>query len=424
MLTAGSGASALLPAACPGKAPPFRLDALPLLDYGEAVPQKMPAGRNRPPGCRHPCPAVFHGFYRLPQEHIMGGTNPYLTAMRQWRQGLNKEHRWCILIVADPDALASALALKRIMQHRVKTVDIVRVNEVTRPDNLAMIRYLRIPVKALQVEKLAGYDHFAVVDSQPHHHASFRDISFDLVIDHHPLPAEAYSASFYDVRPNVGATSSIMTRYLQGLRITPSPLLATALLYGIRTDTAGFERSGGEDDFRAYQWLSRHADTAVLRRILRSEYLREWLPLFSRAFRSLVDCRGNGANAWLGDVKSADLLVAVADFFTRVHGLRWITVSGIVNKNTVVVIFRGDGGRDIGRMADACFYDVGSAGGHRRLARAEFPLSAIPEGTKPQDFVLHRLQTRKLRAVTAVRSTPSAECLVSPDNRDHEMPGE
>ena len=95
-----------------------------------------------------------------------------------------------------------------------------------------------------------------------------------------------------------------------------------------------------------------------------------------------------------------------------------------MNKNTVVVIFRGDGGRDIGRMADACFYDVGSAGGHRRLARAEFPLSAIPEGTKPQDFVLHRLQTRKLRAVTAVRSTPSAECLVSPDNRDHEMPGE
>ena len=350
----------------------------------------------------------------------MGGTNTYLTAMRQWRQGLCKDHRWCILIVADPDALASALALKRIMQHRVKSVDIVRVNEVTRPDNLAMIRYLRIPVKPLQVEKLSTYDHFAVVDSQPNHHACFKNITFDLVIDHHPLPAEPYTAAaFYDVRPNVGATSSIMTRYLQGLRITPSPLLATALLYGIRTDTASFERSGGEDDFRAYQWLSRHADTAVLRRILRSEYLRDWLPLFSRAFRSLVDCRGNGAQAWLGDVSCADLLVAVADFFTRVHGLRWIAVSGIVGKTTVVVIFRGDGGRDIGRMADACFYDVGSAGGHRRLARAEFPVSAIPAGTKPQDFVLHRLQTRKLRAITAVRSAPPAD--PTPDTRDHEM---
>ena len=337
----------------------------------------------------------------------MSGTSPLVAAMRQWRHTLSKEDRWCILIVADPDAMAAALALKRIMQHRVKAVDIMRVNEVTRPDNLAMIRYLHIPVKAWQPEKAGQYQHFAVVDSQPHHHASLRDIRFSLVIDHHPLPPEPYEgAQLYDVRPEVGATCSMLTRYLQGLRITPAPLLATAMLYGIRTDTAAFERSGGEDDFRAYQWLSRFADTAILRRILRSEYLRDWLPLFTRAFRSLVDCRGAGAQAWLGDVSSADLLVAVADFFTRVHGLRWIAVSGIVGKNTVVVIFRGDGSRDIGRMADACFYDVGSAGGHRRLARAEFPLSAVPEGTKPQEFVLRRLQTRKLRAVTA---RPAAE---------------
>ena len=332
----------------------------------------------------------------------MSATSPLVAATRQWRHTLRKEERWCILIVADPDALAAAMALKRIMQHRVKAVDIMRVNEVTRPDNLAMIRYLHIPVKAWQPEKAASYDRFAVVDSQPHHHASLKDIPFSLVIDHHPLPPEPYEgAQLYDVRPDVGATCSMMTRYLQGLRITPAPLLATAMLYGIRTDTAAFERSGGEDDFRAYQWLSRYADTAILRRILRSEYLREWLPLFSRAFRSLVDCRGAGAQAWLSDVSSSDLLVAVADFFTRVHGLRWIAVSGIVAKNTVVVIFRGDGSRDIGRMADACFYDVGSAGGHRRLARAEFPLSAVPEGMKPQEFVLRRLQTRKLRAITA-----------------------
>ena len=332
----------------------------------------------------------------------MSATSPLVAAMRQWRHTLSKEERWCILIVADPDALAAAMALKRIMQHRVKAVDIMRVNEVTRPDNLAMIRYLHIPVKAWQPEKAASYDRFAVVDSQPHHHVSLKDIPFSLVIDHHPLPPEPYEgAQLYDVRHDVGATCSMMTRYLQGLRITPAPLLATAMLYGIRTDTAAFERSGGEDDFRAYQWLSRYADTAILRRILRSEYLREWLPLFSRSFRSLVDCRGAGAQAWLSDVSSSDLLVAVADFFTRVHGLRWIAVSGIVAKNTVVVIFRGDGSRDIGRMADACFYDVGSAGGHRRLARAEFPLSAVPEGMKPQEFVLRRLQTRKLRAITA-----------------------
>ena len=57
--------------------------------------------------------------------------------------------------------------------------------------------------------------------------------------------------------------------------------------------------------------------------------------------------------------------------------------------------------RDIGRLADACFYDVGQAGGHRTLGRAEFSLDAVPEDMKPADFVLKRLETRKLRPQTA-----------------------
>lgn len=345
---------------------------------------------------------------------IMLPNTEIVAQMKEWRQNLDKDDRWCILINADPDALASAMALKRLLLPKVHNADIARVNEVTRPDNLAMIRYLRIPVRAWQPEKADQYTRFAIVDSQPHHHKAFQGIPFDCIIDHHPLPtanggaAAPLHPSFCDIRPGLGATSTIMTRYFQALRLRPSPRLATALLYGIRTDTAAFERSGDEDDFRAYQWLSRHADNNLLRRIIRSEYLREWLPLFSRAFRSLTDCRGNGAFAWLNEVNSADLLVAVADFFTRVHGLKWIAVSGIVDK-TVIVIFRGDGARDIGRLADACFYDVGQAGGHRTLGRAEFSLDAVPEDMKPTDFVLKRLETRKLRPQTAHGAAPAPQ---------------
>ena len=332
----------------------------------------------------------------------------HIASFKQWRQNLDKDDRWCIMINADPDALASAMALKRIMLHKVHSVDIMRINEVTRPDNLAMIRYLRIPAKPWQPEKAGQYTRFGMGDSQPRHNQAFAGISYDLIIDHHPLTDLTdctTPAAFCDIRPGIGATSTMMTRFLQALRMRPGPLLATALLYGIRTDTAAFERSGGEEDLRAYQWLSHHAENNLLRRIARSEYLRAWLPLFSRAFRSLTDCRGGGAHATLGEIKSADLLVAIADFFTRVHGLKWIAVSGIVDK-TVIVIFRGDGGRDIGRLADACFYDVGTAGGHRNLGRAEFPLSAVPEGVKAADFVQQRLQTRKLRPKAAIQPVP------------------
>lgn len=323
-----------------------------------------------------------------------------ILAFKRWRQELPADSRWCALISADPDALASALAFKRLLHKYTHGVDIMRVNEVTRPDNLAMIRYLRIPVKPWLPEKISFYDHFALVDSQPNHNPSFGGIQFSLIIDHHPLTTlledRITPDAFCDIRPEVGATSSIMAQILRGLRQRPGPFLATALLYGIRTDTGAFERSGGEEDLKAYQWLSKYADTGILRRIMRSEYLRSWLPFFSRAFRSLVDCRGGGAYAQLNEVKSADLIVSVADFFTKVHGLKWIAVSGVIGK-TVIVIFRGDGSRDIGRFADACFYDVGTAGGHRNMGRAEFPVSEVPEGIKPGEFIYKRLTTRKLR---------------------------
>lgn len=300
------------------------------------------------------------------------------------------------------------MALKRMLSRMEKTVDIMRINEVTRPDNLAMIRYLRIPARQWLPEKAPCYDFFAMVDSQPAHNPEFQGRQYELIIDHHPLTDLTdylKPGAFCDIRPGIGATSSIMTQLIQSMRMRPGPLLATALLYGIRTDTGTFERSGGEEDLRAYQWLFHHSDPNILRRISRSEYLRSWLPFFSRAFRSLVDCRSGGAYAALNEIPGADLIVSVADFFTKVHGLKWIAVSGIIGKK-VVVVFRGDGSRDIGRFADACFYDVGTAGGHRNMARAEFPLSVIPDGTKPSQFVYHRLMTRKLR--TKNQRTPPA----------------
>jgi hypothetical protein len=82
--------------------------------------------------------------------------------------------------------------------------------------------------------------------------------------------------------------------------------------------------------------------------------------------------------------------VGIADFFTRIHGLKWVAVCGEY-ADTVVVIFRGDGTRNIGRFAAERFQSLGSAGGHRTLARAEFPHNHIPEGIKTQAFVLKRL---------------------------------
>ena len=318
---------------------------------------------------------------------------------------LDRDENWCILINADPDAIGSAMALSRIIRSRVKSVTLARVNDISRPDNLAMLRYLRIPLVKWRPSMRKKMQKFAIVDSQPHHHPDFAGIDFSIIIDHHPLPETLTLATFQDIRPSCGATSTMMTEYLYSADIRPGRLLATALQYGIRTDTGTFGRNCTEVDLRAYHWLSRFGDTSLMIRILRSEYLPEWLPYFTRAFETMRSC-GRGSFAWIGKVKSGDILVVIADFFLKVHGLRWVAVCG-VSGGRVISVFRGGfGNMDLGSVASALFKELGGGGGHKNMARAEMALADVPEEYRGglEEFVFQRM----LAAEKAQRSAKKA----------------
>ena len=307
-----------------------------------------------------------------------------------------RDDRWLIVINADPDAMASAMALRRIMAHRTAEVGIAHVNEVKRPDNLAMMRFLRIPTVPLTDEVRRAYNRFAMVDSQPHHHPDFAGLDYSLVIDHHPTSPDApVKAPFVDIRPDYGAVSTILTEYLYNMHIRPGKLLATALVYGIKTDTQSFERHFIEADVKAFSYLAKHANMQFVRKIISSEYHRRWLKFFSKAFRKMRFVGAQGLFVYMDQLESPDILVMLADFFTRVHGLTWNMLSAVV-KTKVVVVFRGDGiGRNMGHVAQKLFADIGSAGGHRGAARAEIDLAKL--GGKPvEEFLYKRLTGRRL----------------------------
>jgi len=307
---------------------------------------------------------------------------------------LSREERWLIVINADPDSMASAMALKSILSRKVLDIGIGHINEIKRPDNLAMIRYLRIPTRRLIPNLIAQYDRFALVDSQPHHHPDFAGLNFSVVIDHHPILADKpVTAPLTDIRPKYGSNCSILTEYVQRLGIRPAKLLATALLYGIKADTQSFQRRFVDADINAFKFLTKFADHALITRIVRSEFHLEWMRYFSRAFYNLRRI-GSGLSAHLGKVQSPDILVVVADFFMRVHSISWDCVSGI-SGDTLVIIFRGDGIRkDMGKFAASLFAELGSAGGHKGAARAEIPLAAL-DGKDPELFVLKKLSRGK-----------------------------
>lgn len=308
----------------------------------------------------------------------------------------NKDERLLILINADPDALGSAMALKRILYRKVQTSAIAHVNEISRPDNLAMIKLLRIPIKKLTPTLAAQFDRFALVDSQPHHHPDFEKFEFSVVLDHHPLKKDKPVQALYkEINPDYGAVSSLLTEYLYNLNIRPGKLLATALLYGIKTDTQSFERKFCDVDIRAFRYLTKFYNPLLLQKIVRSEFHKGWLKYFSLAFRK-VKLLGHGASVFMGKVESPDILVILADFFLRIHNISWDMISGI-HQGSLVVVFRGDGLRkDMGKLSSQMFGNMGTAGGHKQMARAEISLDKI-NNIHPQQFILQRLSEINLK---------------------------
>lgn len=152
-----------------------------------------------------------------------------------------KEDDVLVVINADPDALATALAVKRLLRYRVKSVTIAHPNEIRRLNNQAMVQRLKIPIERLKDIKLDNYSKKVMVDSQPVHLPCFEKIKVHAIIDHHPVAGE-YDADFIDIRPEYGATATMAVEYLRAAGMKPSVALATALFYGIKVDTQDFEQ--------------------------------------------------------------------------------------------------------------------------------------------------------------------------------------
>jgi nanoRNase/pAp phosphatase (c-di-AMP/oligoRNAs hydrolase) len=292
------------------------------------------------------------------------------------------EDQVLITINADPDAIACAMGIKRLLWRKVANVTITHINVIKRPDNLAMIRLLGVRLEQIETIDPSRFSRFVIVDSQPSHHELFGRFRFDVVIDHHPpTPTDA---PLMDIRPDYGATASILTEYLRTARIKPSAKLATGLFYAIKTDTDNFKRRAITEDIRAFQYLFHHANLHLARKIEQSEMRRDFLRFFKDALQNRRIRKGR-VFVHLGPVPTPDILVLVADFFMRVEEINWSIVSGLYERK-LIVILRNDGIRkNAGNVVKQSFGQFGSAGGHKSAARAEIPLNELAKVVDPKE---------------------------------------
>lgn len=299
----------------------------------------------------------------------------------------------------DPDAIASALGLRAVLGKNKLAAPIATFGAITRAENRAMTRVLEIDVEQIKPRAVDEYDMVAMVDVQPSFFAKQAFGCVDLVVDHHPEDSPV-SATLKDIRPAYGATATIVTEYLRAAEVKVSPRLATALLYGITADTQHLERGTSRADVDAFAFLHALANHRALRRIERPALPDEAIDVLAGAMQDRR-VRDGVVFAHLDATIYPELVAQFADLFLQIQGTEWAVVSGIVNGELHVSVRNVGHVRAAGDVVRQAFGDLGSAGGHRAMAKAVVRLRdwRLRAGEPSGEALRHVIEARFLRAL-------------------------
>lgn len=307
----------------------------------------------------------------------------------------------------DPDGMASALGIRTLLHRAAEESPVISLGEVTRPENQRMAELLDLRVVRVTDSELNGFQRVITVDTQP---APVESKTRYAVIDHHPV-RKGYTAELVDIRPSMGAAATMITQYLRAddpRQITPR--LATALVYGIRTDTELLRRGTGPEDIEAYAFLQGIADQELLRKIGRPAFSESGVQALGRALAGLRT-DGEIAAAYAGrlDSRAAHVLPNLADFCLGIEGVSWSAAAGLVDDELVINIRRVGGSAGAGDLARALAEEEGMGGGHQSMARVAIrgiqrpPLPDTAGDPEAMAWLLDRLR-QGVDEVRAVRS--------------------
>lgn len=287
---------------------------------------------------------------------------------------LNKADRIALLLQPDPDpdGIASALALRSLLGRNKVSTPIVSFGKVTRPENMAMLKLLDLEVVTLRPEELSHFDKVALLDTQPGHFPMTLP-RVDVIIDHHPTVGNYHEIPYVDIRSQYGATSTIMTEYLRSSAINIGQRLATALLYGIKSDTLHLNREVIDADLYAFMSLYPLINYNLLRRMEKPEIPLKFAHNLAHALQTMENKETILVSS-LGKVTREDLIPQIADFLLQFEGMEWVICVGIFNENIVLSVRNVGYVKNAGDVVKRIVNGWAQGGGHRSMAKAIFPI--------------------------------------------------
>ena len=247
---------------------------------------------------------------------------------------------------------------------------------IGRAENRAMVSLLRLRLRPMESLPAIDWSQVALVDTQPRSgNNSFpRAARPLLVIDHHPA-LKTTVAAWADIRPSYGATATILAEYLHLSGLSVPAWLATALAYGISSETRDLGRGAGARDIESYLRLYPKVRKLILARIEHPRRPRAYFAVLDRALHQAV-CYRNVIGSRLGDVDTPDSVAEIADFLLAHERMGWSVVTGR-HGGQLYISLRAIRGRGAGRLLRELLRERGTAGGHGRMAGGQVGIAGL-----------------------------------------------
>ena len=282
----------------------------------------------------------------------------------------------------DPDSIASGLALKHIAEKYGINSHIYYGGNIGYQQNKTLVNLLKADLVRLKTadeaqEIIKTVDKVALIEASIPSKNNILPANTipNIIIDHHQTDFHLVKGEFIEILPKIGATSTIMTRYMRQLGIVPDTSLATALRYGIRVDTGGFTRNTTTEDLEAAAYLSPLVDVGLLKQIENLPMSADTLDIIGKAIRNR-ETRGSYLLSFVEYITDRDALPQAAELMLQLEGVSTVLVFGI-NKNKVQLSARSvDSSVNLALLLQKAFGFM-NAGGHATMAAGSIDLGTF-----------------------------------------------
>lgn len=241
-----------------------------------------------------------------------------------------------------------------------------------------MIKVLGIKMRKTTRADFSRYDLLALLDTQPDvkNHCIPPDRPVNIVFDHHfARELEGPEPEFFDVGGDYGSTSTKVAELVMASGLTPPTEIATALFYGLKSDTRNLGREASAADIAAYLYLVRLADPQLLAEIEHPQVPLDYFRVLNKAImRGKI--YGTMIVSDLGEIYTPDLCAEIADRLLQIEGINHALSVGWYKESLFLSLRTRSRSKHAGRILHSIVTrdTDGGAGGHATMAGARIPV--------------------------------------------------